>query len=165
LLHLCEMENGRIRCEFRLISISPEDAWTKIENLFDFLLLVTNIVLLVYYMSVVPGRTPASWFCTKYKSQIQCVAGDRNISALLTPWPCVWNPTSEVPCSNPNCTYEINGEGIAMEYFVLAYSLLFLSSYMSSFSGGMTKPAERDPVRECICPDYSCGTPAFEEIN
>jgi len=163
LTNLCEMENGRIRCEFRLEAINPEDAWTKIENLFDFLLLCINVILLVCYVCVAPARTPASWFCTKYKSQLQCSAADRNLSALLTPWPCVWDASCEVPCSYPNCTYQINGQGIAMEYFVLAYSLLFLSSYMSSFSGGMTKPAERDQVRECLCPNYSCLTPSYEK--
>jgi len=123
-----------------------------VENVFDFILLIANLVVVSYYMSVSGDRTPASWFCMKYQDKAQCMAADRNLSELLLPWPCQWNTIYEVPCSKPTCSYEINGEGIALEYFALAYALLFLASYMSSFEGGMTKPSERESVAECCCP-------------
>jgi len=135
--------------------IAPAELlWTKIENSLDFCLLVANIAVVIYYILILPPRTPASWFCTGYKDHTQCLAEDRNISALLQPWPCRWDSADFVPCQNPTCDWEKNAQGLIVEYFVLTYLMLFFSSFATSISGGFATVGDRDKGK-CLC----CSSP------
>jgi len=123
---------------------------TRVEYILDFILVLILMALLIYFAISRGPRLPRSWFCLDHQNQIECMASDRNLSSLLQPWPCVWGVTNSIAeCTNPQCPWEKNAQGVVVEFFVLNYVIVLIASYLSSFAGPLSQIAPSE--RKCSC--------------
>jgi hypothetical protein len=109
-------------------------------TIFFFVAMLEDLLFHMWYMKPVAQ----SHICIKYHTEAECNGEDRDLHSLRLntteqPWPCVWDRSAIVHCTNPKCNFDFNANMIFAEYYTLACSLVILASYQSQGLAGIDK--------------------------